>query len=42
LGAALVVTAIIVGTSGGSSSRGVALEPAIGPNAAGATLTGSF
>jgi hypothetical protein len=42
VGGALLVAAIIVGTSGGSSSRGVALAPAVGPTSAGATLTGSF
>jgi hypothetical protein len=41
VGGALVLTGIIVGATGGSSS-GVALAPAIGPGTAGATLSGSF
>jgi len=42
VGGALLVTAIIVGASGGGSSPGVALAPAIGPGSAGATLAGTF
>jgi len=40
-GAALLTTAIIVG-SGGSSQPRVALAPAVGPGLAGASLSGSF
>ena len=42
VGAPLLIAAIIVGASGGSSSPAVALAPVIGPGAAGATLSGSF
>ncbi len=41
-GAALLTTAIIVAATGGRSSPAVALAPAVGPAAAGATLSGSF
>jgi hypothetical protein len=41
-GAAAVVTGLIVGFSGGSSSSSVALAPVMGPGTAGATLGGSF
>jgi|GEM_PF-3451495 len=41
VGAAALVTAIIVGVTGGSSGA-VALAPAVGPELAGATLSGSF
>jgi len=40
-GAALLTTAIIVGSGGGSQPR-VALAPAVGPGLAGASLSGSF
>jgi hypothetical protein len=42
VGGALLVTAIVVGTSGGGSSSGVALAPVVGPGSAGATLAGTF
>lgn len=42
VGGALLVTAIIVGSSGGASVSGVALAPAVGPGTAGATLAGAF
>jgi hypothetical protein len=41
IGGALLLTGIIVGATGGSSS-GVALAPAAGPGVAGAALSGSF
>jgi hypothetical protein len=41
-GAAALVTGLIVGFSGGSSSSSVALAPVVGPGTAGATLGGSF
>jgi hypothetical protein len=41
VGAAAIVTAIIIGATGGSSSP-VALAPAVGPGIAGATLSGTF
>lgn len=42
VGGALLVTALIVGASGGGSSSGVAVAPAAGPGTAGATLAGTF
>jgi hypothetical protein len=42
VGGALLITAIIVGASGDSSSSGVALVPTAGPGTAGATLSGTF
>jgi hypothetical protein len=42
VGGAAIVTAIIVGATGGSSSGHAALAPAVGPGVAGATLSGSF
>jgi hypothetical protein len=41
IGGAAIVTAIIIGVTGGSSGQ-VALAPAVGPGVAGATLSGSF
>jgi hypothetical protein len=41
IGGAALVTAIIIGATGGSSGQ-VALAPAVGPGMAGATLGGSF
>jgi len=41
VGGAALVTAIIIGATGGSSGQ-VALAPAVGPGVAGATLSGSF
>jgi hypothetical protein len=41
VGAAAIVTAIIIGATGGSSGP-VALAPAVGPGIAGATLSGTF
>jgi hypothetical protein len=41
VGGAAIVTAIIVGATGGSSNS-VALAPAVGPGVAGATLSASF
>jgi hypothetical protein len=42
VGGALLLTAIIVGSSGGGSASGVALAPAVGSGSAGATLAGTF
>jgi hypothetical protein len=41
-GGALLLTGLIIGATGSSSSPGVALAPAVGPGRAGATLSGSF
>jgi hypothetical protein len=41
VGGAALLTAIIIGATGGSSGQ-VALAPAVGPGIAGATLNGSF
>ncbi len=42
VGGAAIVTAIVLGLTGGSSSGHAALAPAVGPGVAGATLSGSF
>ena len=42
VGGAALLTAIILGATGGSSSGQAALVPAVGPGVAGATLSGSF
>lgn len=42
VGGAALLTAIILGATGGSSSGQTALAPAVGPGVAGATLSGRF
>ena len=42
VGAAGLITALIIGSSGGGSSPGVALAPAVGPGTAGAVVGGRF